>query len=280
MRFALCLLGLLAGLAALPAQAARVVALAPHLAELVCAVDACDELVGVVSHSDYPASVAALPRVGNAHDVNAEALLALQPDLVLAWDGGTPVATVSRLRALGLRVEMIRVRSLEDVGMALLRVGALLGHEDAACIREKAFRTQLAALRDRYREAAPLRVMYQLEPEPVFTINADSPITQAMQVCGADNVFADYRVLAGPVSREAVIAADPDAIVFGAQDDVVGIRRGWQRFDGLRARRADNLIAVSADTLARATPRMVEGIVELCEALDGARQRLAELDGG
>jgi iron complex transport system substrate-binding protein len=270
------MLALMLGLA-LPAQAARVIALSPHLAELVCAAGACDQLVGVVRHSDYPDAVLKIPQIGDAHAVNPEAVLALKPDLILSWDGGTAAPTVARLERLKLRVEPIRVRSLDDVGLALLRIGALLGTEDAACAAEAKFREQIATLRARYANAAPIDVMYQLEPEPVFTVNRDSPISEAMALCGARNIFADYRHLAGPVGRESVLAADPAAIVFGRQDDVDGIRRGWLRFPRMRAVRANNLIAVNADQLARATPRMAQGTAELCEALDAARARLAAL---
>lgn len=271
LRMAFALAALLLG-TAVSAQP-RVVTLAPHLGELVCAVGACAQLVGVVRHSDFPAELRQRPQVGDAFSVNAEAVLALRPDLVLAWDSGTPAAIVTRLRSLGLRVETVRVRSLDDVGLALLRVGALLGHEDTACQVEAAYAQRIATLRERYRHAAPITAMYQIEPEPVFTINARSPISEAFAVCGARNVFATLDRLAAPVSREAVLAADPEAIVFGRQDDVAGIRRGWQRFPQLRALRAHNLIAVDADALARATPRMAQGIESLCAALDAARAR-------
>ena len=270
------LFALLLGVA-LPAPAARVIALSPHLAELVCAAGGCAQLVGVVRHSDSPESVKALPQIGDAHAVNAEAVLALKPDLVLSWDGGTPAHIVPRLQRLKLRVEPIRVRSLDDVGLALLRIGALLGTEDAACAAESKFRKDIDALRARWANATPISAMYQLEPEPVFTVNRHSPISEALALCGARNVFADIPHLAGPVGREAVLAADPDAIVFGMQDDVAGIRRGWLRFPQMRAVRAGNLIAVDADGLARATPRMAQGTAQLCEALDAARARLAAL---
>lgn len=263
--------------AASPSQAARVIALSPHLAELVCAAGACDQLVGVVKHSDYPSEVKTRAQVGDAFAVNAEAVLALRPDLILSWDGGTPAQSVAQLRRLGLRVEAIRVRSLDDVGMALLRIGALLGTEDAACAAEHEFRERIGTLRARYANAAPISVMYQIEPEPVYTVNRHSPISQAMSLCGAQNIFADYTQLAGPVGRESVIVANPGAIVFGEQDDVEGIRRGWLRFPRMRALRARNLIAVNADLLARATPRMAQGAEQLCEALDRARTRIKAL---
>ena len=261
----------------LPAQAGRVVTLAPHLAELVCAVGQCAQLVGVIKYSDYPPEVLKRPLIGDAVAVNVEAVLALKPDLVLSWDGGTPEQTVTRLKRVGLRVESIRVRSLEEVGMALLRVGALLGAEDAACAAEHDFRERIASLRTRYANAVPIDVLFQLDAEPVLTVNRESPISEALALCGARNIFADYPRLAGPVGREAVIASDPGAILFGNHDDVAGIRRGWLRFPRMKALRANNLIPVNSDKLARSTPRMAEGTAELCKALDAARARLSAL---
>ncbi len=268
--------GLLLILISVQAGAERVITLAPHLTELVCAAGACDQLVGVVKHSDYPDSVRALPQVGDAHAINIEQLLSLDPDLILSWEDGTPAQTVARLSGLGLRVEAIRVRDMRDIGLAILRVGALLGSEDASCKAEASFRANIEALRRRYADAKPIKVMYQLEPDPVYTVNSSSPISAAFALCGAQNVFADYARLAGPVSREAVIAADPDVIVFGEHDDVAGILRGWGNFPNMRAQRFGNLIAINADKLARATPRMAEGTAELCLALDAARQRLGK----
>lgn len=267
------LLPLLLLLACVSARAERIVTLSPHLAELVCAAGACDQLVGVVEYSDFPAEVASKPHVGNAFAVNAEAVLALAPTLILSWDGGTPAGTVAQLQRLGLRVEPIRARTLDDIGLAVLRVGALTHTEDAACAAEKAYHDRIASLRERYAKAPPIKVMYQLDPEPMFTINRDSPISEAIALCGGVNIFADQPRLAGAVSREAVIARDPDVIVFGSQDDVVGIRSRWARVPSVRAVRDGNLLAVDADTLARATPRMAQGVEGLCRSLDEARGR-------
>ena len=253
------------------------IALSPHLAELVCAAGACDQLVGVVKHSDYPSEVKTRAQVGDAFAVNAEAVLALRPDLILSWDGGTPAQSVAQLRRLGLRVEAIRVRSLDDVGMALLRIGALLGTEDAACAAEHEFRERISSLRARYAMASPIKVLYQVQVDPIFTINDDSPISQALALCGARNIFGGYKLLAGPVGREAVIAADPDAIVFVREAGAHGLRESWSRFPSMRAIRADNLIEIDADFIARATPRMAEGATTLCEALESARARLTRL---
>lgn len=253
------------------AAAARVVALAPHLAELVCAAGACTQLVGRVDYSDYPAPLRTLPLVGDAFSLNAEALLALQPDLVLTWPGGTPAATLAQLDRLRIRHRAIDIRRLADIETALTSIGAELGSAGVARAEAQRFHQRIETLRLRYRDASKLRVFYQIEAEPIFTVNRDSPISEAIALCGGVNVFADLPLLAGALGREAVLARDPDVVVWGRQDNSAGIEAFWRRWPDARATRAGHLYAVDADTLARATPRMADGIAELCATLDRAR---------
>ena len=258
--------------AAPPAAAVqRVVTLAPHLAELVCAAGGCDKLVGVVEWTDYPPQAAAVRKVGDAFNVNPEAVLPLMPDLVLAWDGGTARAVGERLARLGLRVEWIRVRRLGDIADALERVGALLGSAAAARPAAQQFRAGLAALAQEQAGKSPVRVLYQIETEPIYTVNRESPISQALELCGGVNVFAGLAQLAAPVGRESILDADPEAIVFARQDDVARIRAGWQRWPQVAAVRRGHLYAIDAGVLERATPRMLEGITQLCALLDQVR---------
>lgn len=257
------------------AAAPRVVALAPHLAELVCALDDCKSLVGVVRHSDYPPAVTALPQVGDAYAVNLEALLALQPELVLAWDGGTSPQVIERLRALKLNVHTVKTRTLDDVARALLELGELLGSEEPARVAAQRYRSGLAELRERHAQRPPVRVMYQIETQPAYSLNRDSPISEAIVLCGGINVFAELPQLAAPVGTEAVLAANPDLVVYGEQDDVAGIHDYWARLPA-RSGGARRLEAVDASLLARASPRMLLGVRQLCEAVERARPQLRD----
>lgn len=251
------------------------VALAPHLAELVCAAGACGQLVGRVEYSDYPASLRALPSVGDAFSLNAEALLALNPDLVVTWRNGTPPATIAQVQGLGIRTLPIEIRKLADIESALLAIGTQLGSVTTARDEAARFHQRIDALGKQYRSAAKLRVFYQIEADPIFTINRDSPISEAIALCGGDNVFADLPLLAGALGREAVLARDPDVVIWGRQETAAGsIRAFWERWPDARATHNGNLYPVDADTLARATPRMVEGISELCGVMDQARAKL------
>lgn len=278
MRREACGLALLLWLAAWPAVAAeRVVTLAPHLAELVCAVGACERLVGVARYTDEPGA-RDKPQVGDAFAVNAESLLALKPDLVLAWDGGTAPQLVQKLKALNIPVRWVAVRKLDDVAAALTGLGALVDRRAEAARAAADYRARLAALRERYRGRPPLRVFYQIEVEPMFTISRRSPIHEAIGLCGGVNVFAGLPQLAAPVSTEAVLAAGPDVIVFGRQDMSDEIRRFWQRWPLVRAVAHDQLYAVDANTLARQSPRVLDGVEELCRVLERARAVYDRLD--
>jgi len=251
----------------------RVVTLAPHLTELVCAAGGCGKLVGVSAYSDYPPQVRQLPQISDATTVNLEAVLGLKPDLILAWDSGTSPETMARLRGLGLRVEPLRMRGLDDVAAALEQTGALLGTAAVAHAAAQAYSERLARLRARWRGAAPIRVVYQIETAPAYSINRDSPISAAMALCGGVNVFADLPRVAAPVSAEAMLAAAPEAVIFGGEENAQAIRDYWARLASAPAVRYDNLYPVDANLLGRAAPRLLDGVEQVCTVLDRARAR-------
>lgn len=248
----------------------RVVTLAPNLAELVCAAGGCGRLVGVSSYTDFPSQITKLPDVGDAYALNLEAVIALKPDLVLAWGGGTSPQTLARLRDLGLHVEPVSVQGLAGVADALLQVGRLLGTQATASAAADAYLKHLDALRERYRDAPKLRVMYQIEADPAFSISGKSPISSAIALCGGINVFAGLRQIAAPVSKEAVLAANPDVVVYG-RDDARGVRDYWRGFPQATAVRNGDLYALDTEALERPAPRMLDGVERLCAALDQAR---------
>jgi dihydroxyacetone kinase DhaKLM complex PTS-EIIA-like component DhaM len=108
-------------------------------------------------------------------------------------------------------------------------------------------------------------VFYQVWDRPLMTVGGSHWISDALTLCGARNVFADLRGLAPMVSREAVLARAPELIVGGS--DAPDLRRQWQRFDGLPAVKKQAFVQVNADLLHRPTPRLAEGVAELCAAV-------------
>lgn len=261
------------------AAPARVIALAPHLAELVFAAGAGDRLAGVTAYTDYPPEAVALPQIGDAFRVDMERIVVIDPDLVLAWEGGTPQALVQRLRELGYPVMVIRTRSVEDIAAAIRRIGARLGTAAVADTAARAFLQELeAAVAGRpdagdVRDARPLRVFYQVASRPLYTVNGGHFISELIGRCGGENVFADLDELAPVVTVESVLARDPEVILAPAGE--AGVLERWRTWNSLAAVRAGNLRTIPPDTLARPSPRLVEGAADICAAIEASRQRLA-----
>jgi iron complex transport system substrate-binding protein len=254
-------------------SAMRIVSLAPNLTELVFSAGAGTKLVGADAYSDYPEAARKIARVGDAFQLDYERLIALRPDLVLAWDTGTPEATIERLKGMHLRVERIHTSRLEDIASAIERIGRLAGTEVVARNGAKRFLEQVAELRARAAAPGdPVPVFYQISEKPLYTVNGDHLISEVIELCGGRNVFDDLQQLAPAVSLEAVLARDPEVIITadGAQGDPLSVWRKWPR---LRAVARDNLYTVSADKVARPTPRIVEGTKEVCTAIGKARAK-------
>jgi ABC-type hemin transport system substrate-binding protein len=258
----------------MPAAAARIVTLAPHLAELVCDAGACDQLVAVSDYSDFPGRVTHLPRIGDGFSFSYEGILAQHPDLVLAWDGGTPTATIARLRTLGLRVDTVHVHGLDGIADAIETIGVWLHTEAAARSAATDFRQRLATLRARWRGSTPVRVVYQVGTAPAYTVNADSPISEGIVLCGGVNVFAGLSSIAASVGAEAMLTARPQAVIYGSEDAPAAMRAYWARLPAALPSRLGTLYAVPADLLAQPAPRMLEGIETMCRDLDDARRKL------
>lgn len=252
----------------------RVVTLAPHLAELVCAIGACDALVGVSAYTDYPPQAAAVTQIGDAFSANAEAILALRPTQVLYWEGGTPTAVVNRLHQLQLPLRGVAVTDLDGVGAALVQVATWLGRPQDGEREAAAYTRELAALRERYAGLRRLRAFYFIETDPPLSISRRSPIHAALDACGADNVFADLPAIAAPVNLEAVIAADPQIAVYSTRESAAAVARLWRRLRGLQITQASHQVRVDATLLTRPAPRMLDGVARLCAEVDVIRQRI------
>lgn len=259
-----------AGQAVGASPARRIVTLAPHLAELTHAAGAGDRLVGTVAFSDHPAAVRTVPRVGDAFLVDIERLIALRPDLVLAWESGTPVAQIERLAGLGLNVVAVPARRIGDVGIALRMIGRLAGTTATADVAALAFDAEVAQLRKRHAGAAPLSVFIQIDDRPLYTVNGRQLISEVVSLCGGRNVFSGLDALAPAIGIEAVIGADPEVILStdDSGDAAVAMWRAWPQ---LRATRSGNLYTLVADDITRPTPRLVNGIRQVCAVLDRAR---------
>jgi len=260
----------------------RIITLAPHLTELVFAAGAGDRLVGVVEYSDYPPEAGALPQIGDAFRFDYETIAALKPDLLLAWQSGTPVAAVDRLTDLGYRVVSLEPGRLDTIAEQLRFIGQIADSLPAATIAADEYDQELEKLRNRYRDAATLSVFYQISWQPLFTINKHHVIGEAIEICGGRNVFANLNELSPAITLEAVLDRAPQVIIasrFDSRKDSIATElAGWSEWTNIPAVRDGNLFLLGVDQMVRPSTRILDGIRVLCQSLDKARQKMKDGD--
>jgi vitamin B12 transport system substrate-binding protein len=246
----------------------RIIALAPHITELLYVIGAGDRLVGVSDHSDYPIEASKLPRVANYASVNVEAVLALKPDLVIAWRTGNPQDDIQRLQQFGIKVAFSDPLTLDDIATELQLIGELTGLQDSANIEANKFRRQLQELTVEYQYTTPVAVFFALGTAPLSTVANNAWPQQMLALCGGKNAFAAAQGDYPQVGIEQVIAARPEVIIQPVPDQVTADFSYWQRYKAIPAVSKSQYLTLNADYLYRTTPRTLLGIKQLCQALD------------
>ena len=252
----------------IPAQ--RIVSLAPHITELLYAVGAGERVIAAVEYSDYPDAARRLPHVGDSSRIDLERLVMLQPDLVIAWGSGTPARELEGVQRLGYPLYLSEPRRLDALAEQLRAFGRLAGTEPAANAAAADYERRLAALRARYADPPRQRVFYQLALQPLLTINRAHIISDLVDLCGGENVFAEASQLTPHVSIEAVVGAAPAVIVFALYpgESTAATEAFWRRF-GLAG--TTRYLAVPGDLIHRPTLRILDGVAQVCEGLAAAR---------
>jgi iron complex transport system substrate-binding protein len=254
---------------ALERPAQRIVSLSPGATALLFAAGAGARIVGTASYSDEPAAARTIRRIGDAAGFDAEAIIALRPDVVVAWSGGTSAAQIEKLERLGLRVYRHRITRLDDLPASLRRLGALGGTEAAADAAAGTAAARIAALRGKYARSQRATLLVQVWDRPVYTIGGAQLMSDVVDACGYRNVFADLRDPGPAVSIEAVVVRDPAVIVALAPQDSQAREwlQGWRAIPTMSAVRNGRLIALSDARLSRLGPSIIDAAEELCARL-------------
>jgi iron complex transport system substrate-binding protein len=243
--------------------ALRIITLAPSLTELAFAAGAGDKVVAVSAYSDYPLIAKKLPQVSNASGVSFESLLALKPDLVLAWKSGNRASDLQRIRDFGIPVFAIEIERMNDVPRALRKISERAAAE---------FEQRIDALRADNTAKSKVSVFFEISREPLMSVNRNHAISEIIRLCGGENSFADMAPLVFVTPLEALFSKQPDAIIYTSSD--ASEKMLSPRYRGLRASDAKRIYRIPADPILRTGPRMAEGAANVCASLDQARQSI------
>jgi iron complex transport system substrate-binding protein len=250
-----------------PAQ--RIVSLAPGATAMLFAAGAGARVVGTSQYSNEPEAAKQIERVGDAQSFDLERILALHPDVVVVWGGGTSSTQLARLQGVGLRIYRHRLTGLDDIPSSLLRFGRLAGTQATAQAAAAQFSQRIAALRGLYLQAPPATVLIQVWNRPIYTVGRAEIMTDVIRACGYRNVYDDLGDPGPAVTLESVLARDPQIILALPPDQKAGIEwlAAWQAYPSMRAVRSGRVISWTDQRLSRLGPSIVDAAEDLCRAL-------------
>lgn len=252
-----------------PAPPCRIVSLIPATTEIIYALGADRCLVGRSIYDNFPPEVRAVPDVGHAIGVAIERVVTLRPDLVLLVAGSDNARTVAEFDRLGVRSLVFRMNRLEDLRSTIARLGAVLERPGRADSLWSAIDADLNDVRDRTTALDRPTVYYDIAHPPPFTIGRGSYLDSLIFIAGGRNVFHDVEAPSPTVSLEAIVARDPDVIVFPVSKQWSGAGSPLERplWNSLRAVRDGRVREVDADLLHKLGPRVGIAVRSLARAI-------------
>jgi iron complex transport system substrate-binding protein len=247
----------------------RIISLAPSITEALFAIGLGERVVGVTQYCDYPPEAQAKPKVGYTHP-NLEAIVALQPDLILAPREILRADMLGKFEQLQIPTYVFDVHTVDDILSHIQTLGRILGASAAADDVAREMRRRIEEITARTAFLPRPRVLYVLNSEPLITVGPGSFIHEAIELVGGTNVAARARTAYPRLSMEAVLKEDPELILFPT-GRAEGIARGeeerWQRWTTLTAIQRGRLHRVPNELLNRPGPRIVEGLDALARAI-------------
>lgn len=249
--------------------ATRIISLAPDITEILFALGAEKQVVGVISDSNYPEAAKKIPIVGAIGGLDIERMVALKPDLIITWDKSFARQLSILQSKFGVAIYTTKPKQLEDIALTMKNLGALTGNVETARLKAQLYLQALNQLASKYQHQKPINVFYQIGNYSLLTINKESWINQAIELCGGRNVFAKARFAVPEISWEALLVANPQVIITDTTQRDWKDR--WQKWRSIDAVKRNQLYAIDPDYIDRAGPRLILGVNQLCQSLEKAR---------
>ncbi|MGR5356989.1 vitamin B12 ABC transporter substrate-binding protein BtuF [Vibrio chagasii] len=251
--------------------AKRVVSLAPHATELAYSAGLGDNLVAVSERSDYPPQADKLEKVANYQGIKVEKIIALQPDLILAWPAGNPPRELAKLEQFGFNIYYSKTKSLDSIATNIEQLSQYASDPSIGENNAKQYKEQLNALRLKYKDAEPVSYFYQLSEKPIITVAQGHWPSEVFEFCGGRNIFEDSASPYPQVGIEQVVLNKPQ-VIFTSQH---AIENGtmWQSWEEEIPAVAKNQIwSLNSDWINRPTTRTLQAIQQVCDYFDRVRE--------
>lgn len=255
----------------------RIVSLAPSSTEILFALGLGDRVVGVTEYCDYPPEVVELKEngsiavVGGYTTVDVEAVLQLQPDLVVA-STSLQRDVVTTLEGYGLTVIALDPHDLSEMFADIILVGRATGKLVEAQQLVQQLESRVQAVVNKVKDLPKLKVYYELWYNPLMSVGPGTFIDSLITMAGGENIFSDASTQYPMVSSEDVIARNPDVIIvpdsymasYNITVDEIASRSGWSSISAVANGR---IYFIDEDIIVRPGPRLVDGLEQLAHLI-------------
>lgn len=255
-------------------NAQRIIALSPHSVELLYALGVGDRIIGTTEFADFPEAANKIERVGGYHGIQTERIVELQPDLIVAWEGGNRTEDLDILEKLSLPVYRSETKRLRHIADELKALGILTGTEKRAKSLIENFNQKLEVLAQDNKNKKKVSFFYQLWSAPIRTISTGSWINEMLEICGGQNIINDPDVDYPQISLESVLLNEPQAIIIPANhghdnDKLTGLN--WEDWPEIPAVKNNHIYRINGDILHRFSLRALEATETVCSTFDKVR---------
>ncbi len=255
-----------------------IIALSPHIVEMLYDIGAGEQIIGTTSFADYPEQAKNIPVIGNYLRLQIEKVITLQPDLIIAWKSGNPSDDLSRLKQLGFKIVYSQPNNFEDVANEMREFGQLTGHINQAEQQAERLLSELKVIKKQYQNKTPITVFYELWSRPLTTVAKGSWPQQFLTICQANNPFEQANTLYPQINIEKVLLSPIQLIIQPLsinQSDKIGFN--WQDWPIIPAVKNKQLIQPDADAMHRMTMRSLKQLKILCADIDKTREFVKKL---
>lgn len=255
-----------------PSDLPSIIALSPHIVEMLFDVGAGAQIIGATAHSDYPEQAKKIPQVGNYVRLQLERIIELQPDLIIAWKSGNPSDDLARLKQLGFNIIYSQPNTFSDIAKEMRHFAHITGHAKQGESVVAAFNQKLERIKKQYQNKSKVLSFYELWSRPLTTVAKSSWPQQFLDICGVNNPFYQVVTPYPQISIEQVLPLSIELIIQPLsvnQSEREGFN--WQDWPLIPAVKNNHIIQPDADALHRMTSRSLTALQSLCESIEQVR---------
>jgi vitamin B12 transport system substrate-binding protein len=250
-----------------------IIALSPHIVEMLYDIGAGEQIIGTTSFADYPEQAKKIPIIGNYLRLQIEKVIALQPDYIIAWKTGNPSDDLARLKKLGFIVVYSQPNSFEDIAEEMREFGQLTGHKAQAETKAQQLLNDLEKITSQYQNKTPITVFYELWSRPLTTVAKGSWPQQFLTICKAKNPFEQAAASYPQINIEKVLLTPVQLIIQPLSTNQTDKEAfNWQDWPVIPAVANKQIIQPNADAMHRMSMRSLKELKKLCADIDQTRQ--------